>query len=154
MALPPSASTAQRALLHGGQTGWTAAPEHAGVAEYGHDRQQRVEPGVLLTGTGGAATLQLWQAVADDGGEALLRLLAGAAGAVAAADLLAVAVLRDHGRVVQQGEAPGADGKGVGVRKGIEGRDRYQQAEGPDCAAMGVYPPVVASMAASPSRPS
>ena len=94
-----------------------------------------------LAGSSGAAALQLRQAVTDDGGEALLRLLAGAAGAVAAADLLAVAVLRDHGRVVQQGEAPGADGKGVGVRKGIEGRDRYQQAEGPDCAAMGVYPP-------------
>lgn len=100
----------------------------------------KAEPGVGLTGTAGTAALQVWQAVADNCREALLRLFAGTAAAIALAHLQAMAVLLRHGRVVEQGDAPGPRGHRAGAGIGVEGLGGDQQAQGPDSAAVGVDP--------------
>ncbi|MNG00785.1 hypothetical protein D3C84_837340 [compost metagenome] len=116
-------------LLHGGQAFQAGAPEHAGIGQGGHDRQQRIEAGVLLTGPGRPAARQLRQALVDHGGEAQLGFFPSASGAIASSDLGAVAVAVGRSAVVDQGDARGAQGDGVGiVALRLQGHGRHQQA--------------------------
>ncbi|MNN22595.1 hypothetical protein D3C81_1359590 [compost metagenome] len=128
------------ALLDAGQPLRPCAPKDAGISQRRHDRQQGVEPRVGFAGTEGTTALQLWQAVRDDGGEAQLRLLAGTAAAITALDLGTMAVAKGSTRVVDQRDAPGASSQGAGVYLAIQGAGCHQQAQGPDCASVGVYP--------------
>ena len=92
--------------LHAAQPGHAGAVEHTGVGQLGHDRQQRIEAGVLLPCPGGSAARQLRQRLLDDCGEAQLRFLAGTMHAVEPANLRTMAVAAGrYGAVAQQGQA-------------------------------------------------
>ncbi len=115
--------------------------QHAGVAELGHDRQQRIEPGVLLTCPTAAAHQQLWQALFDDSRKAVLRLLPCTKHTIDTADSRAVAVGSDrYGRVAQTGQCRGRCRNTSGVRRvDLQRRRCAEQPQRPDRAAMGIH---------------
>ncbi|MNF64562.1 hypothetical protein D3C84_462980 [compost metagenome] len=130
------------ALLHGGETFEAGAPEHAGVGQGGHDRQQSIEASVLLASAHRAAACQLRQAVGDHGGEAELGFFPCAPGAVATGDLGTMAVGVWCRAVIDQRDARRAQGDGVGILAlGLEGHGRHQQAQSPDGATVSVDAP-------------
>ena len=114
--------------------------QHAGVRQVAHDRQQRIEPGVLLAYPAAPAGQQLRQALLDHGRKAVLRLFPRAEHAVAPADprAMAVGVVR-RGRIAQ----PGQCRRGIGDASSVwcisfQSRRRAEQPQRPNRAAMGV----------------
>ncbi len=115
--------------------------QHAGVGELTHDRQQRIEPGVLLTCPTAAAHQQLWQALFDDGRKAVLGLFPCTEHAIGPADPRAMAVwVMRRSRVAQAGQCRGSchNASGVG-RVDLQRRRRAEQPQRPDRPAMGVH---------------
>ena len=92
------------AELHGVQTLFSSAVQHAGVGQIRHDRQQRIEPGVLFAMTGGAAAQQLWQSTLSHRRKTQLRFFTGAASAVALGDLRTVTERAWSKMIVEQGQ--------------------------------------------------
>lgn len=128
------------AELHGVQALFSSAVQHAGVGQIRHDRQQRIEPGVLFAMAGGAAAFELRQRALQHRREAQLRFLTGSASAVALSDLNAVAEWTRRVTVVEQRKTRrtnryAACSRGFRVQR--SGSD--QQSQGPDRPAMSIH---------------
>ncbi|MNY34793.1 hypothetical protein D3C86_1691610 [compost metagenome] len=79
------------AELHGLQARFACAVEHAGVGQAAHDRQQGIEPGVLLAMAGSTAVFELRQRPLNHRRESQLRFFTSATSTVTLGDLCAVA---------------------------------------------------------------